>query len=35
MVNDLNYERIKFPVSKNDHNKIEPKDKICLKCISL
>ena len=28
MVNDLDYEGIKFPVSKKDHCKIEQKDNV-------
>ena len=35
MVDDLDYEGIKFPISKKNHHKIEPKNKICLKSISL
>ena len=30
MVNDLDYEGIKFPVSKKDFSKIEQKNNICI-----
>ena len=30
MVNDLDYEGIEFPVSKNDYCKIEQKNNICI-----
>ena len=30
MVSDLDYEGIKFPVSKNDYSKIEQKNNICI-----
>ena len=30
MINDLNYEGIKFPVSKNDNCKIERQNNICI-----
>ena len=30
MVNDLNYQSIKFPVSKRDYCKIEQKNNICI-----
>ena len=30
MVNDLDYQAIKFPVSKNDFGQIEKKNNICL-----
>ena len=30
MVNDLDYEGIKRPVSKKDYSKIEQKNKICI-----
>ena len=30
MINNLNYEGIKFPVSKKDYCKIEKKNNICI-----
>ena len=30
MVNDIDYERIEFPVSKTDFKKIENKNNICI-----
>ena len=30
MINDLDYESIKFPVSKRDYCKIELKNSICI-----
>ena len=30
MVNDLDYEGIKFPVSKKDYSRIEQKNNICI-----
>ena len=30
MVNDLDYEGIKFPVSKEDYSKIEQENNICI-----
>ena len=34
MVNDLDYESIKFPVSKTDFSKIEQKNNICINVFS-
>ena len=35
MINKLNYEKIKFPVSKKDYCKIERKNNICIKYVLL
>ena len=34
MINDLDYEGIKFPVSKNNVQKIEKKNSICINVFS-
>ena len=33
MINKLDYERIKFPVSKKDYCKIERQSNICINCV--